>query len=161
MAEVGQKAPNFELPSTKGDKIKLSDFIGKKNVLLAFYCLNWTSGCTNQVSQLRDNLKKFHDANTEVLAASVDHTFAQKEWAKDLNLNFPLLADFNKDTAKAYGVLHGETGFFKDKLGLVGVAKRSVFLIDKNGIIRYKWLTDDPTKLPDVNTLAQEVAKLK
>ncbi len=161
MVEVGQNAPNFELLSTNGDKVKLSDFAGKKNVLLAFYCLNWTSGCTTQISQMRDNLKKFQDANTEVLAASVDQTFAQKEWAKGLNVNYPLLSDFNKNTAKAYNVLYGEAGLFNDKFGMIGVAKRSVFIIDKSGVVRYKWVTEDPAKLPDINVLTQEVAKLK
>ncbi|MFQ5997696.1 MAG: redoxin domain-containing protein, partial [Candidatus Bathyarchaeia archaeon] len=109
----------------------------------------------------RDNLSKFKDANSELLAISVDSQFADKTWSKELNLNFPVLSDFNKDVTKAYGVLHGDTGFFKEKLNLVGVSKRSIFIVDKQGVVRYKWITEDPTQLPSQDVILAELGKLK
>lgn len=71
-----------------------------------------------------------------------------------------MLSDFNKEVSKVYGVLHGDTGFFKEKLNLIGVSKRSIFIVDKQGIVQYKWTTEDPTKLPDQNVILAELQKL-
>lgn len=138
MVEVGDKAPDFTLQSTMGEKVSLSDYAGKKNVVLAFYFLNWTPVCHGDMCSFRDELGQFEKAGAQVLGLSVDSIFAHKAWARELGITYPLLSDFNKDVSKAYGVLHDEIK------GLRGVSKRSAFVLDKQGIVRYKWVTEDP-----------------
>jgi len=92
-------------------------------------------------------MTEFTAIKARVLGINVDSPYAQKAWVQQLNLNFPLLSDFNKEMSKAYGVLYEDLG------GLRGVAKRSAFVLDREGIIRYKWVSEDPKKLPDLEAI--------
>ncbi len=124
--QVGDVAPDFELPASGNRIVKLSDFRGKQNVLLAFYPFAFSPVCSLQLPGLQQNLGEFQKLNTEVLGISVDSKHSSAAFAEHLHLEFPLLSDFNKDVTAAYGVLR-EGGF----------AERALFVIDKDGTIKY------------------------
>ena len=143
MVNVGDTAPDFELPATKGKTFRLSAGTGKKNVLLAFYPFDWSPVCTNEVGYLNTNLAAFKAWDVNVVAVSVDSPFSHQAWAKAEALKFPLLSDFNKEVCALYGVLCDEYS------GLKSFAKRSVFIVDKSQTVRYKWVSDEPGEEPD------------
>jgi peroxiredoxin (alkyl hydroperoxide reductase subunit C) len=124
--QVGDVAPDFELPASSHQTIKLSDYRGKKNVLLAFYPFAFSPVCSLQLPGLQQQLSQFHELNTEVLGISVDSKHSSAAFAEHLHLEFPLVSDFNKEITQAYGVLR-EGGF----------AERALFVIDKTGKIAY------------------------
>ncbi|TES85404.1 peroxiredoxin [Candidatus Aerophobetes bacterium] len=145
--DIGDKAPDFELPSTEGKNVRLKDELGKGNILLLFYPFAFSSVCTAEMCSIRDGMTEFTAVKAKVFGISVDSPYAQKAWVQQLNLNFPLLSDFNKEVSKAYEVLYEDLG------GLKGVAKRSVFVLDREGIIGYKWVSEDPKKLPNLEAI--------
>ncbi len=124
--QVGDVAPDFELPASGNRVIKLSNFRGKKKVLLAFYPFAFSPVCSLQLPGLQKNLGKFQELNTEVLGISVDSKHSSTAFAEHLKLDFPLVSDFNKEITAAYGVLR-EGGF----------AERALFVIDQEGKIAY------------------------
>jgi len=124
--KVGDRAPDFELQATGDRQLKLSDFRGQKNVLLAFYPFDWSPTCSLQLPGLQEKLIDFRSLNTEVLGVSIDSRHSHRAFAEHLGLEFPLLSDFEKKVAQAYGVLR-EGGF----------AERALFVIDTQGVIRY------------------------
>ena len=126
--KVGDTAPDFEMPSTQGKKVKLSDFRGKKIVVVAFFPAAFTGGCTKEMSGYQASLAKFEGADTQVFGVSTDNTPSQGEFAKKLSVTFPLLSDFaTRKTAEAYGVLMADRG----------IANRATFVVDKEGKITY------------------------
>jgi peroxiredoxin len=149
--EVGQPAPAFELDASTGEKVSLSDYQGQGPTVLLFVPLAFTPVCTNELSVMRDDYETYTKLGARVLAASVDSQFTLKVWANQLKLPFPLLSDFNKETATAYGAI------YDDLMGLRGVAKRAAFVIDRNGIIRYRWVSEDANNLPDFGELKAAV----
>jgi len=124
--QVGDTAPDFELPASSNQTIKLSDYRGKKNVLLAFYPFAFSPVCSLQLPGLQQQLGQFQSLNTEVLGISVDSKHSSAAFAEHLHLDFPLVSDFNKEITRAYGVLR-EGGF----------AERALFVIDRAGKIAY------------------------
>jgi peroxiredoxin (alkyl hydroperoxide reductase subunit C) len=124
--QVGDVAPDFELPASGNRIVKLSDFRGQKNVLLAFYPFAFSPVCSLQLPGLQQNLGEFNKLNTEVLGISVDSKHSSAAFAEHLQLDFPLISDFNKEVTQAYGVLR-EGGF----------AERALFIIAKDGRIVY------------------------
>lgn len=124
--KVGDLAPDFTLPATQQDSITLSQYRGQKNVVLAFYPFDWSPVCSLQLPGLQENLPQFKALNAEVMGISVDSRHSHKAFAEHLGLEFPLLSDFDRKVCQAYGVLR-EGGF----------AERALFVIDKQGIIRY------------------------
>lgn len=124
---VGDQAPDFELPSSSGDKVKLSDFRGKQNVVIVFYPFTFTGVCHGELCELRDDLRSFEAAGVQVLACSCDSVHSQRKWAEEEGFGFPVLADFwpHGEVAKAYGV-------FNEQLGC---ANRHSFVIDKSGTV--------------------------
>jgi peroxiredoxin len=139
---VGQPAPPFELAASSGDTVSLAEYTGKGPTVLLFVPLAFTPVCTNELRIIRDDFEAYQNLSARVLAASVDSQFTLKVWADQLKLPFPLLSDFNKETARAYGAL------YEDLMGLKGVAKRAAFVIDADGIVRYRWVSDDADALP-------------
>ncbi|MEM3939733.1 MAG: peroxiredoxin [Saccharolobus sp.] len=155
MVEIGEKAPEVELVDTELKKVKVpSDFKGKV-VVLAFYPAAFTSVCTKEMCTFRDSMAKFNEFNAVVLGVSVDPPFSNKAFKEHNKLNFTILSDFNREAVKMYGVA-GELPILKGYI----LAKRSVFVIDRNGIIRYKWVSEDPGKEPNYEEIKQIVAKL-
>ena len=125
---VGQEAPDFELPNQFGEKVKLSSFRGKKNVVLAFYPLDWSPVCTNENKCFTNDLPKFQDADTEVFGISIDSTWSHKAWADALGLKHRLLSDMKRDAVKNYGL------YLED----ANIGKRATVIVDKKGKVRYK-----------------------
>jgi peroxiredoxin len=124
--QAGDVAPDFELPASGNRTIKLSDYRGRKNVLLAFYPFAFSPVCSLQLPGLQHNLNEFRQLNTEVLGISVDSKHSSAAFAEHLHLDFPLISDFNKEVTTAYGVLR-EGGF----------AERALFVIGTDGKIVY------------------------
>lgn len=154
-AEVGQKAPQFILVNTDLKATSLSDFAGK-NVVLAFYPAAFTGVCQKELCTFRDALNDFTSTKTAVVGVSVDSPFANKEFAAKNGLNFPLLSDITRDVIKQYDVV------FNDLAGVKGftVAKRAVFVIDRQGMIRYKWVAPEPKVEPNYAEVTAAVKKL-
>ncbi len=128
--EVGDKAPDFELKDQHGTPVKLSDFAGKKDIVLVFYPLAFSGICTGELCAIRDELPTLGGDDVQVLAVSVDSVFAHRAWADQENYQFPLLSDFwpHGGVADAYGVFDAEKG----------LARRGTFIIDKTGVVRWK-----------------------
>jgi peroxiredoxin len=154
-AEVGQEAPQFTLVNTDLKAVSLSDFAGK-NVVLAVYPAAFTGVCQKELCTFRDALNDFTSAKTAVVGVSVDSPFANKEFAAKNGLNFPLLSDITRDVIKQYDVV------FNDLAGVKGftVAKRAVFVVDRQGMIRYKWVAPEPKVEPNYAEVTAAVKKL-
>lgn len=140
--QVGDLAPDFKLKSSELKEVSLSDFAGKK-VVLHFFPLAFTGVCTAQLCAMRDNFGFYEGLNAQVLGISVDSPFTLAKFKEDQAYQFPLLSDFNKETAAAYGAL------YEDFLGMKGIAKRSAFVIDEEGKIAYAEVLEDAGNLPD------------
>ena len=149
MLKVGDKAPGFSLVSDSKQEISLEAYQGK-NVLLLFFPMAFTSVCTQELCATRDNIAAYSAANAEVLAVSVDSPFTLAKFKEDQALNFPLLSDFNKEVSTAYGCLYDTF-----VLGLKGVAKRSAFVIDGSGVIRYAEVLESAGELPNFEAIQQ------
>jgi len=134
--------------------VKISDFKGKV-VVLAFYPAAFTSVCTKEMCTFRDNMAKFNSMNAVVLGVSVDPPFSNKAFKEQNKINYTILSDFKREAVKAYGV-EGELPVLKD----YKLAKRSVFVIDKEGVIRYAWVSENPGVEPNYDEIAEVVRKL-
>lgn len=152
--KAGDTAPDFTLKNTDKQEISLSDYSGKKNVLLLFFPLAFTGVCTKELCSTRDNLKVYEDLDAEVLAISVDSPFTLGEFKKANNLNFNLLSDFNKTASQSYGA------YYEDFLGFKGVAKRSAFVVDKTGKVKYAEILEDAGQLPDFSAIKESLNSL-
>ena len=155
MPEVGEKAPDFTLPDQDLKQRSLSEFRGRK-VVLAFYPGAFTSVCTKEMCSLRDSMSRFNELDAVVLGISVNDPFTQKAFAEANKLNFPLLSDYNREVIRKYGVYHEN---FVNLKGYTA-AKRAVFIIDREGVIKYKWVSDDPLKEPDYDEIIRELSKI-
>ena len=126
--KVGDTAPDFTLPSTAGKPVKLSDFRGKSNVVLAFFPAAFTGGCTKEMTAYGQNLSKFEGMGAQVFGISTDNTPSLGVFAKQTGATFPLLSDFSKrNVSKDYGVLMADRG----------LANRATFVIDTEGKITH------------------------
>lgn len=150
--QVGDKAPDFKLKSTELKEVSLSDFAGKK-VVLHFFPLAFTGVCTTQLCTMRDSFGYYEGLNAQVLGVSVDSPFTLAKYKEEQAYQFPLLSDFNKETAAAYGAL------YQDFLGMKGIAKRSVFVIDEAGKVIYAEVLEDAGSLPDFEAINKVVAR--
>ena len=152
--QKGQAAPDFNLINTEKETVTLSGQKGK-NVVLLFFPAAFTSVCTKELCNFRDNMSKYNDLNAQVYGISVDLPFTLGEFKKQQNLNFPLLSDFNKEASKTYGCLYDNW-----ILGLKGVAKRSAFVIDKSGTIQYPEVLENAGDEPDYAKIDAALASL-
>lgn len=152
--KVGDKAPNFTLRDTEKAEVSLSDYRGK-NVLVLFFPLAFTGVCTDELCSIRDEKAEYDDLNVDVLAISVDSIFTLGKFKEEQKYNFPLLSDFNKDVARAYGSLYEDF-----VLGMKGVAKRSAFLVDLNGTIRYSEVLESAGDLPNFDKIKETLKTL-
>jgi peroxiredoxin len=152
--EVGQQAPNFTLLNTAREKVSLESLRGKP-VILAFFPLAFSPVCTEEMCTFRDSLAELKNAEAQVVGISVDSPFALKAFADAQQLSYPLLSDFNKEASKGYGVLNENLlGTFQ------GVANRAVFLIDRNGKVAHKWISDDPRVQPNYDEVKAKAKAL-
>lgn len=134
MLNIGEKAPDFTLPSDQNQMVSLNELRGKK-VILFFYPKDNTPGCTREVCDFRDSLARFNTADAVVLGVSRDSITKHQKFKEKYTLTFPLLADENGDTCQAYGVIDKKSLFGNTFLGIT----RSTFLIDENGTIQNIW----------------------
>jgi peroxiredoxin len=151
--KVGDKAPEFTLVDTDRKERKLSEFAGKTNVLV-FFPGAFTGVCTKEMCSIRDSLADFNKMNAQVIAISVDAPAANKAFATQNRLDFPVLCDFTREVSKKYPGIYESFGGVK---GLT-TAKRSVFVLDSKGIVRYAWITEDPAVEPDYEAVRKAVA---
>lgn len=155
---IGTKAPDFNLKSKTAaglTDVKLSENLGKKNTVLLFFPLAFTSVCTQEMCDITSGLNTYADLNADVIGVSVDSPFAQEAWAQKEKIGIRLGSDLNKKTAEAYGVL------LPDLIGLGAVSARAAFVIDKAGVVQYSEQTPTPKELPNFNAIKDTLAKLK
>lgn len=155
MLSIGQQAPGFALYDSDKQKVDLADLKGK-NVLLLFFPLAFTSVCTKELCSVRDNISLYNNMNAEVFGISVDSMHSLNKFKEEQGLNFRLLSDFNKDVSRAYGSIYEQWGF-----DMKGVSKRSAFVIDKDGVIRYAEVLDNAGEIPDFEKINQTLASLQ
>ena len=148
-AEIGEKAPGFELPSDDWDnKVSLDEARREGPVVLFFYPGDWSSVCTDQMSRLQEEIGRFEEMGAKVMGVSVDSPWSHKAFADTREIHFPLLSDFGREVTEAYGVKH-EAGF----------PKRAYFVIDKDGVVRAKRVEDSPRDQPEVEDVLDDVEK--
>lgn len=152
--QIGQKAPDFTLYDSDKQKITLSNYHGK-NVLLLFFPQAFTGTCTKELCSTRDNIALYNEANAQVFGISVDSVFTLGKYKEDQHLNFPLLSDFNKTVSTEYGSLYDNFVF-----DMKGVSKRSAFVIDKDGVVRYAEILETASDLPDFAAIQKTLKEL-
>jgi len=161
--KAGDKAPNFELSSKQADglkKLKLSDNLGKQHTLLLFVPMAFTGVCTQEFCEISAGLGQYTALNAAVWGISGDNPFAQEAWAQKEKITLPLLSDYDHKVTKSYGCAYDS--FLPAKnLGMADVPKRSAFVVDKQGVIRYAEINDDPGKLPNFDAIKACLAQLK
>ena len=150
-AEVGSKAPDFTLPNQDREPVTLSQQKGRP-VVLAFFPAAFSSVCQKELCTFRDALSQLNKARAQVYGISVDTFFSLKAFADQQGLTFPLLSDFNKQVIRDYGV------FNDDMIGLKGIAKRAVFVLDKDGVVRHREVLDDARNEPDYGKVYSTLA---
>lgn len=151
--KVGDKAPAFALNNTSNEKVALGDYEGK-NLIVLFFPLAFTGVCTTELCTMRDDMAEYQKLNADVVAISVDSPFTLGKFKAEQNLDFPLLSDFNKEASEAYGAIYDE--FF----GMKGVSKRSAFVVDKEGVVRYAEVLDDAGNLPNFEAIKETLGQL-
>jgi peroxiredoxin len=151
--DVGTLAPDFTLKDDAGQSVTLSGDRGS-NVVLAFFPAAFTSVCTKELCTFRDQIARLNAAEAKVYGISVDTFFTLKVFREQQHLNFPLLSDFNKDVIQAYGVYN------PDMIGLHGIAKRAVFVLDKAGVVRHAEVLEDARNEPDYDQVFATLATL-
>jgi peroxiredoxin len=151
---TGDAAPEFTLPDPQFQPVRLRDLLVSGPVVLAFFPAAFSSTCTSELCTLRDSLGELARAGGRVVGISVDTPFALKAFQREAGLPFLLLSDFNKDVVAAYGV------FCEDMIGLRGLAKRAVFLVDGRGLVRHAEVLEDARHEPDYDALRRAVQRL-
>jgi peroxiredoxin len=150
----GNVAPDFALYSSEKKQVHLADLRGT-NVLLLFFPLAFTSTCTKELCMMRDDLTRYQDMQATILAISVDAPQTLARFKQELQLNFQLLSDFNKEVSLAYGAQYEEYS-----LGMRGVAKRAAFVIDKSGTVQYAEVLENASHLPNFNAIDSTLKEL-
>jgi glutaredoxin-dependent peroxiredoxin len=150
--QIGDQAPDFKLFNSDKKEVSLSDYSGKKVVVL-FFPLAFTGVCTAELCSLRDDIASYTTIGAEVLAISVDSLFTLEKFKAEQNLPFPLLADFNKEASTAYGALYENF-----VLGMKGVSKRSAFVVNEAGKIAYAEVLDDAGQIPNFENVKAALA---
>jgi glutaredoxin-dependent peroxiredoxin len=152
---IGQRAPEFNLPDQDKKFHTLSEYRGK-NVVLFFFPAAWTGACTKEMCAIQENFNAYASLNAVPIGISVDTIFAQKRFKEDYKLdNIILLSDFNKDTIKAYDVVNNNFS-----VGYNGVAMRSTFVVDKEGVLRYIQILKAQGDQPDFEAIQNAVKAL-
>lgn len=154
-SQIGQSAPDFTLPNTKREAVSLAGLRGQ-TVVLAFIPAAFTGVCEKELCTFRDSLASFNDVGATVFGVSVDAPFANGAFAAKNGLGFEILSDYKREAVRAFGIAHD------DFAGLAGytAAKRSVFVIDGEGIIRYAWVAPNPGVEPNYDEVKAAVADL-
>lgn len=154
---LGQKVPDFALSDSDGRPHKMSEFIQNGTSVLVFFPFAFSGMCDKEMCSFRDGFAELAGLGAQVVGMSVDSVFTLKAFSQTYNLPFLLLSDFNKKVSKLYGVLQDPWVRYDYK----GVAKRSVFVVDGRGMLRYRWITETPSVEPPYGDVIKAVSKLK
>ncbi|WP_255193513.1 redoxin domain-containing protein [Natronobeatus ordinarius] len=155
MVRAGDPAPDFTVPKAGGEAYNdleaftLSDALGDGPIVLAFFPAAFTSGCTAEMCAFRDSMDAFEELDAQVYGVSVDLPFAQNVWIDDHELSFPMLSDWDHEVIHAYDVV------LEDMYGSIEVAQRSVFVLDAEGTVTYRWVREGEN--PDFEAFVEEV----
>ena len=152
--DVGSKAPDFTLMDQDRQPVSLSAAVQKGPVVLAFFPAAFSGTCQNEMCTFRDTIATLGQSKAQVLGISTDTFFALKAWADQQRLNFPLLSDYNKEVIAKYGVVN------PDMIGLKNIAKRAVFVVDSQGVVRHREVLDDARNEPNYNQINEALARL-
>lgn len=155
MLQKGTPAPDFALYDTEKNKVTLSSLKGE-NVLLLFFPQAFTGVCTKELCSVRDNIAQYNNVQAKVFGVSVDSVFTLARFREEQNLNFPLLSDFNREAITAYDCAYDSF----TPMEMKGVAKRSAFVIDRNGVIQYAEVLESAGDLPDFEAINAALASL-
>ena len=153
---IGSQAPDFSLYDSDKNQVSLSDFKGNKNVLLLFFPMAFTGTCTDELCAVRDDIANYSNANAQVLGISVDSVFTLAKYKEEQSYNFPLLSDFNKEVSTAYETIYE----FFTPMNMIGVGKRSAFIIDKDGIVQYAEVLESAGDLPNFTAINNKLKSL-
>lgn len=146
-AEVGEKAPEFSLPTDSWDnEVSLEDSRSEGPVVLFFYPGDWSSVCTDQMSHLQDEIGRFQERGAKVLGISADSPWSHRAWARERGIGFPLLSDFNKEVIEKYGVKNP-----------AGFAERAYVVVDREGVVRAKRVEESPRDQPELETVLDDL----
>ena len=151
--DVGSQAPDFTLTNHDRQPVTLSEQRGKP-VVLAFFPAAFSSVCQKELCTFRDSMARLNQTKAQVFGISVDTFFTLKAFHDQQGYNFPLLSDFNKEVIRDYGVYN------EDMIGLKGIAKRAVFVLDKEGVVRHKEVLDDARNEPNYQKVHDTLATL-
>lgn len=154
MLPLNQKAPDFKLYNTQKKEVSLHEQKGR-NVVLLFFPFAFTSTCTKELCTMRDNISTYNSLNATIYGISVDSFYTLAKYKEEQQLNFELLSDFNKEVSSAYDCIYDTFG-----LGLKGVSKRGVFVIDKEGVLRHSEVLENASNLPDFEAINASLKKL-
>ena len=151
---VGAQAPDFTLHSTNDDEITLSDYRGESNVVILFFPFAFSGICHEELCSVRDSYHRYQELDAQVLGITGDSLFSLKAWKEKEGFQFPLLSDFNYEVAAQYDSLFEELAWMRN------VHKRSAFLVDKEGVVRYAEIGDTPKDLPDFEAIQGVLSEL-
>lgn len=152
---VGDRAPAVALPCKPGEVVDLASVFGKEKVVLLFIPLAFSPVCTTELCTFRDSWTQWTELGAKVYAISVDSPFVTDKFRQSESIPFPVLSDFNKSVSASYNALHA------DLMGLKGVSKRSAFVVDRNGVIAYAWVSEDPRTQVNFEAVRAAVAAAK
>jgi peroxiredoxin len=154
--KVGDKAPDFTLPDTDMKPRRLTEFLGKK-IILAFFVGAFTSVCTKEMCEFRDSMARLTNLKAQVIGVAVSDPFSNKAFAEKNMLPFPILSDYKREVIRTYGIE------LADFAGLKGysTAKRAIFILDKDGTVRYVWVTEDPRIEPNYGEIEDFLEKME
>ncbi|MDQ3658800.1 MAG: redoxin domain-containing protein [Rubrobacteraceae bacterium] len=148
-ADVGERAPDFALPSDSWDeKVSLKSYVDTGPVVLFFYPGDWSSVCTDQLSRVQAEISRFEEKGARVLAISADTPWSHRAWAEERGIEFPLLSDLEREAVDSYGVRHED-----------GYPERAYFVIDREGVIRAKQIEASTKDQPDVEAVLEDLEK--
>ncbi len=151
--QTGDNAPDFELLDTNQEFHKLSNYRDNQTIL-AFFPAAGSPVCTTEMCNFRDSLNGLQQKNVKILGISVDSPFANKVFAEHHNLSFPILSDYNRETIEKYDVVMPSLGKLKD----YKAAKRSIFIVDNNQKIKYRWVSDNPMVEPNYDEIKKNIS---
>lgn len=152
--EIGKPAPVFSLYDSDKNKVSLADFKGK-NVVLLFFPQSFTGTCTVELCSVRDNLSIYEGLDAEILAISVDSVFTLGRYKEEQQYNFKLLSDFNKEVSTLYNTIYQDW-----ILDMKGVSKRSAFVLDRKGDLRYMEILENPGNIPNFKAIQETLSSL-
>lgn len=153
--KIGQPAPDFTLFDSSKSQVTLSTLKGH-NVLLLFFPLAFTKTCTEELCHVRDNISDYNNADAKVFGISVDALHTLAKYKEDQELNFTLLSDFNKDVSRLYDSIYEMFGY-----NMKGVSKRSAFVIDKEGVVRYAEVLNNAGEIPNFDAIQSILKSLE